>query len=82
MWVINNGKLEYIEKSRILDEAAETISFLDDDGKLVVLQKYKKYDDSDIVDDSGVLLKMKKNANLSMIPVIAAAGVLAYMLLK
>ena len=45
MWVINNGKLDYIEKSRILDEAAETISILDDDGKLVVLQKYKKYDD-------------------------------------
>lgn len=81
MWVINNGKLEYIEKSRILDQAAETIT-IEEDGKLVVLQKYKKYDDSGIIDDSGVLLKMKKNSNSSMFLAIAAAGVLAYMILK
>ena len=81
MWVINNGKLEYIEKSRILDQAAETIT-IEDDGKLVVLQKYKKYDDSGIIDDSGVLLNMKKNSNSSMFLAIAAAGVLVYMILK
>lgn len=81
MWVINNGKLEYIEKSRILDQAAETIT-IEDDGKLVVLQKYKKYDDSGIIDDSNFLLNMKKNSNSSMFLAIAAAGVLAYMILK
>lgn len=73
MWVIYNGKEMYIEQARILDPAAETIAFFDDEGKI----KYAIRRDPVSSETAAAGIS-------SVLPVvaIAAAGVLAYMLLK
>lgn len=71
MWVIVDGKEVYIEKSRILDPAAETVSYFDDDGNMKIAVRRDPIISATI-------------ANQSLLPVfgIAAAAVLAYMFLK
>lgn len=73
MWVIYNGKEIYIEQARILDPAAETIAFFDDYGQI----KYAIRRDK-------VTAETAAAGSSSVLPVvaIAAAGVLAYMLLR
>lgn len=71
MWVIVDGKEVYIEKSRILSSAAETVSYFDDDGNMKIAIR------RDPIISAAI-------ANQSLLPVfaIAAAAVLTYMFLK
>ena len=71
MWVIVDGKEVYIEKSRILYAAHETVSYFDDDGNMKLAVRRDPIISATI-------------SNQSLLPVlgIAAAAVLAYMFLK
>jgi len=71
MWVIVDGKEVYIEKSRILYAAPETVSYFDDDGNMKLAVRRDPIISATI-------------SNQSLLPVlgIAAAAVLAYMFLK
>ncbi len=73
MWVIYQGKEVYIEQSRILDAAAETVSFFDDDGCI----KYAIRRDP-ITDEAA---SAGSNKAITVVA-IAAAAAAAYLLLK
>lgn len=73
MWVIYHGKEVYIEQSRILDAAAETVSFFGDDGSI----KYA------IRRDPVTAEAAAAGSNKAItVAAIAAAAAAAYLLLK